>query len=78
MSHDNVQRELEASESLRYPRPTHPDAPRELRSIRNLARLKHPSPLQNPLIRVRPGHSGPLLARRPTEIHQKRRKQVLV
>ena len=68
----------ESFENLSDPRAADAHAPSELRTIRDLTRLKHPPPLPNALIRIRPGPSGSRASRRPTEIHQNRGKEVLV
>lgn len=52
-------------------------ASRELGPACNLARVEHAPPLPNPLARVRSPSPGPRPRSRPTEIHQKCRKQVL-
>jgi hypothetical protein len=64
-------------ENLRYARAAHPDAPGQLRPVRDVARIEHPPPFLNALIWIPPPSSGPPFLCRPTEIDQKRCKQVL-
>lgn len=55
------------SEELCDPRPAHPEASRQLRSVRNLPSLKHPTPVPSAFIRARPRSLGLPFPRRPTK-----------
>ena len=69
-------RALESSENLGHTRTADPYLPRELGPIRDFARVEHSAPFPGAFLWVWPYSSGPTLLNRPSEIHQKCRKQV--
>ena len=70
-------RALESSENLGHARTADAHLSRELGAIGDLARVEHSAPFPGAFLWVWPHSSGLTLFSRPSEIHQKRRKQVL-